>query len=328
MKWFYNLKRVVRNIIAVVAWLPLVIFAAVISGSIGENGENMQAWQAVVVLVLLAVGVVFTVFAVLARRRETKAERDAKAAARTPSETEKQRAAINNAIAENSARQAELRAQIAATKRTPAPLKKYPTKVKITAFDKRIEGAGIKAGDDVTIKFEDDAVMQSSGGYPIVDANCYVENVKIGLFPYGKYLRAIYGKLDYNCTVASIDVIDGKYEVYVDIDLPFKKDSKLPLSTKLNGVTFGDRQSALAASVVGDSVIIKHNPNDEYPNTVEVFNTALGVSVGVIPSENGEKLLKKYKAGCAFDGVITSIYGGGSGKNFGVDIMILSQIEE
>lgn len=114
MKWFYNLKRSIRIIIAVVAWLPLVIFAGVISGSIGENGENMQAWQAVVVLLLLAVGVVFTVFAVIARRRETKAERDAKAAARTPSETDKQRAAINNAIAENNARQAELRAQIKA----------------------------------------------------------------------------------------------------------------------------------------------------------------------------------------------------------------------
>ena len=114
MKWFYNLKRSIRIIIAVAAWLPLVIFAGVISGSIGENGENMQAWQAVIVLLLLAVGVVFTVFAVIARRRETKAERDAKAAARTPSETDKQRAAINNTIAENNARQAELRAQIKA----------------------------------------------------------------------------------------------------------------------------------------------------------------------------------------------------------------------
>lgn len=99
----------------------------------------------------------------------------------------------------------------------------------------------------------------------------------------------------------------------------------LPLITKLNGVTFNGRQDTLAASVVGDSVLIKHNPNDEYPNTVEVFNVALDASCGVIPSDNGEKLLKKYKAGCKFNGVITSIYGGGGGKNYGVDIMILSQ---
>lgn len=42
MKWFYNLKRAIRIVIAVAAWLPLVVFAGVISGSIGENGENMQ----------------------------------------------------------------------------------------------------------------------------------------------------------------------------------------------------------------------------------------------------------------------------------------------
>lgn len=48
MKWFYNLKRVVRVIIAVVSWLPLFIFAGVVGGSVGENGENMQTWQALI----------------------------------------------------------------------------------------------------------------------------------------------------------------------------------------------------------------------------------------------------------------------------------------
>ena len=135
------------------------------------------------------------------------------------------------------------------------------------------------------------------------------------------------GTGDYPFTLASVENIDGKYDVYIDIELPFKKDSKLPMLTKLNGVTFNNRQDALAASVVGDTVQIRHNPTAEYPNTVEVFNVALNVSVGVIPSENGEILLKKYKAGCKFDGVITSIYGGGAGRNYGVDIMILSQTE-
>ena len=121
MKWFYNLKRSIRIIIAVAAWLPLVIFAGVISGSIGENGENMQVWQAAVVLVLLAVGVVFTAFAVIARKRETKAERDAQAAARTPSETATTRPAVNTAPAAGNARQADLRAQGKATE-TSAPV--------------------------------------------------------------------------------------------------------------------------------------------------------------------------------------------------------------
>ena len=105
MKWFYNLKRAIRIVIAVAAWLPLVVFAGVISGSIGESGENMQAWQAAVVLLLLAVGVVFTVFAVIARRRETKAERDAQAAARATSETATQRPSANNTPVGDTARQ-------------------------------------------------------------------------------------------------------------------------------------------------------------------------------------------------------------------------------
>jgi len=70
MKWFYNLKRSARIIIAVVSWLPLIVFSLIIGGSIGENGENMQAWQAFLTLVLLAVPVLFLVFAIKARKRE------------------------------------------------------------------------------------------------------------------------------------------------------------------------------------------------------------------------------------------------------------------
>ena len=81
MMWFYKLKRTVRIIIAVVAWLPVFIFCGIIGGDIGENAENLQTWQAIVFLLLLAVGIAFTVFAVLARKREKQAERDAQPAA-------------------------------------------------------------------------------------------------------------------------------------------------------------------------------------------------------------------------------------------------------
>ena len=74
MKWFYSLKKSLRIVIAVCAWLPLVIFAAAISGAIGADGEGMQPWQAVVALLLLAVGVFFTVFAVIASKREKAAK--------------------------------------------------------------------------------------------------------------------------------------------------------------------------------------------------------------------------------------------------------------
>ena len=45
MKWFISLKKAYRIIIAVCAWLPLVIFLAAISGSIGADGEGVQLWQ-------------------------------------------------------------------------------------------------------------------------------------------------------------------------------------------------------------------------------------------------------------------------------------------
>ena len=316
MKWFYKLKRAVRIIIAVVAWLPLFVFAAVVGGSIGDSGENIETWQAFVVVALLAFGVVFTVFAVLARRAETKADRDAKAAARQ--------------AATSAAKPAPASAPVfvpapSPAKRQPLPLEKFPAKVQITAFEKRVDEMTLSAGDDCVIKYENSPVMVSSGGYPMIDALVYKGDKKVGIFHYGKYLRAIYGAVDYPCKIASVEKIDGKYNILIDIDLPFKKDSKLPLITKLNGVTFGERQKALAASVVGDAVVVRHSPSPEYPNTLEVFNSALDASIGVIPSESAEKLLKKYKSGCVFCGVITSLYGGGVGKNFGVDITILYQ---
>lgn len=122
MMWFYKLKRSVRVIIAVVAWLPVFIFCGIIGGDIGENAENLQTWQAIIFLLLLAVGIVFTVFAVRARNREKQAEREARAATEPqPQKPPKKRSAIDierdrlkKEIVDNQAHAAELRAQIAA----------------------------------------------------------------------------------------------------------------------------------------------------------------------------------------------------------------------
>lgn len=235
MKWFYNLKRAIRITIAVAAWLPLVIFAGVISGSIGENGENMQGWQAAVVLVLLAVGVFFTVFAVLARRRETKTERDAKAAARTPSETEKQRAAINNAIVENNDRQAELRGQIA-------------------------------------------AIERGTTAQP------------------------------------SARVING------DISFPFH--------TKAVGVTFGDCQAHIQKSKVGDPLIIKHKPTDEYPESTDIINRRTRARIGRVNSDLAWELLTAFDEGFTLDAVIADITGGGDGQNYGCNIEVTGESDD
>ena len=72
MMWFYKLKRTVRIIIAVVAWLPVFIFCGIIGGDIGENAENLQTWQAIVFLLLLAVGIAFTVLPCLPASAKSK----------------------------------------------------------------------------------------------------------------------------------------------------------------------------------------------------------------------------------------------------------------
>ena len=50
MMWFYKLKRSVRVIIAVVAWLPVIVFSGIIGGDVGDD---LQAWQAIVFLCYL-----------------------------------------------------------------------------------------------------------------------------------------------------------------------------------------------------------------------------------------------------------------------------------
>nr|DAO90659.1 MAG TPA: HIRAN domain [Caudoviricetes sp.] len=225
MRWFYNLKRAIRIVIAVAAWLPLVVFAGVISGSIGENGENMQAWQAVVVLLLLAVGVLFTVFAVIARKRETKAERDAKAAARTPSETATRSAA-------NNARQADLRTQ-GKTTETSAPVQ------------------------------------------------------------------------------PSARVING------GIVFPFH--------TKAVGVTFDDCQARIQKSKVGDPLLIKHKPTDEYPESTDIINRRTRARIGRVNSDLAWELLTVFDEGFILDGIIADITGGGDDQNLGCNIEVVGE---
>lgn len=232
MKWFYNLKRAIRIVIAVAAWLPLVVFAGVISGSIGENGENMQAWQAAVVLLLLALGVVFTVFAVIARKRETKAERDSKAVARTPSETATQRPAVNTAPAAKNARQADLRAQGKATE-TVAPAQ--PT----------------------------------------------------------------------------ARVING------DIVFPFH--------TKAVGVTFDDCQEHIQKSKVGDPLLIKHKPTEEYPESTDIINRRTRARIGRVNSNLAWEFLIAFDEGFVLDGVIANITGGGDDQNLGCNIEVVGE---
>lgn len=215
MKWFYKLKRAVRIIIAVVAWLPLFVFAAVVGGSIGDSGENIETWQAFVVVALLAVGVVFTVFAVLARRAETKADRDAKAAAR----------------------------QAATSAAKPAP-----------ASAPRV-----------------------------------------------------------------ITMSDAAIAARVNSGVTF------PLHTKAVGVTFDGCQERIQKSKVGDPLIIKHKPTDEYAESTDIINARTRGRIGRIGSDLAWALLTEFDEGFVLDGVIADITGGGDGQNYGCNIEITGE---
>jgi hypothetical protein len=218
MKWFYNLKRTVRVIIAVVAWLPVFIFCGIIGGDIGENAENLQTWQAIVFMLLLAVGVLFTVFAVLARNREKQAERDAQAAA-----TER---ATNT------------------TQATPR--------------------ADVQRPSVITMS---DAAIKSP--------------------------------------------VDGGI--------------KLPMFTKAVGVTFDNCQSCIQKSKVGDPLLIKHKPTDEYAESTDIINTRTRGRVGRINSDLAWSLLTAFDDGFVLDGEIADITGGGDGQNYGCNIKITGE---
>lgn len=325
MKWFYNLRRFVRNIIAGALWGVLVVLACVVGGVYGDDVENAPPALACVVVVVFIAAVVFTVFAIIATARQKHTDTVQSQSVTPPPPEFLQNEVINNFADITSPQKQKAAPDVFQSGRTPTPLPTHPANIKIVVFDRRIADVDVKSGDDCVIRFEKSTFMATESGNAIIDASCYVNGQKIGEFPYGKYLRAIYGSRDYNCKIASHQVIDGKHEVYIDIDLPFDIGGKLPLVTKLVGVSFENRQAYIAASVVGDALSIKHTPTDEYPNTLQVVNTAINECIGVIPSDVDAKLVKKYKSGCEFAGVVSSIYGGASGKNYGVDIVLLTQ---
>lgn len=316
MKWFYNLKRTARVIIAVVSWLPIVVFASLMSGTIGDNGENMQPWQAVLTVVFLAVGIVFLVLAVKARKREKTAENAANSTP-PPDFSTRITAPVKTPISAPS----DTSLTEPSAQKNNSTLPKYNNVVKITVFENRIKDIKINVGDDAIIKFEKDAIMRSSNGNAIIDANCYIGDIKIGLFPYAKSLRLVNGLSDYPCKVASVENKDDKTIIFVSVDLPFMIDAKLPLAVNLVGTSFDNRKDIIKNSNVGDCLRLVHEPTAEYPNVIKVYNDCADGCIGVIPKEIDEKLIKKYKVGCELYGVITSIYGGGN-KNYGVDIMI------
>ena len=73
MKWFYNLRRLYRNIIAGALWGALLLVAGIAGGIYGDNVDNMHPAVAVAVVALLVGEIVFTVFAYIEKNKEKQA---------------------------------------------------------------------------------------------------------------------------------------------------------------------------------------------------------------------------------------------------------------
>ena len=78
MKWFYNLRRLYRNIIAGALWGALLLVAGIAGGIYGDNVDNMHPAVAVAVVALLVGAIVFTVFASIATNKKKKKKKKKK----------------------------------------------------------------------------------------------------------------------------------------------------------------------------------------------------------------------------------------------------------
>ena len=75
MKWFYNLRRLYRNIIAGALWGALLLVAGIAGGIYGDNVDNMHPAVAVAVVAMLVGAIVFTVFASIAKNKQKQSKK-------------------------------------------------------------------------------------------------------------------------------------------------------------------------------------------------------------------------------------------------------------
>lgn len=97
----------------------------------------------------------------------------------------------------------------------------------------------------------------------------------------------------------------------------------LPIYTKAVGVTFDNHQENIAASKIGDALIIKHAPFGQYTESTDIINARTGGRIGRIKKELALSLLDEFDTGFVLDGEITDIIGGtDDAPHYGCNIKI------
>ena len=82
-----------------------------------------------------------------------------------------------------------------------------------------------------------------------------------------------------------------------------------PILCKAHGVTFSDRQGALAQSHAGDKLQLVHVAKESHPFNVYVYSIPLNRVLGYLEESLSKKLTKLFKKGFCIDGVVEKITG-------------------
>lgn len=308
MMWFYRLKRAVRTTIAIVSWLPFVVFAVAISPSIGENGENMQAWQAAVAIVLFAIPVFFDVLAIIARRRESNADK----AQNTAEESRPLSAAPSQRVAAEVAEKPAQRAERVVYGDVADEV------VKLTRNGgEELQGniALCSEGEDVDVEYDYDKGLYM----------CSANGFDIGYLP-----ESVGDRLPDNSRLVISEIDDAgeksvvRVAIYapVEVGVHLRRGVSFPLHTKAVGVTFGDCQAHIAQSQQGDVLTFKHAPLPQYPESTDIINERTGACVGRVNADLARALVEEFGDGFVLVGAISEITGGGEGKNLGCNVII------
>lgn len=118
---------------------------------------------------------------------------------------------------------------------------------------------------------------------------------------------------------------DSTYEIFADM----VQEVRLPLYTKAVGVTFENYQEHIRESLNGDALLIKHNPSEQFPNSVDIINSRTNKSLGHVKSELADQLIDTFGQKFILSGEISEITGGTSDRpNLRCNIQILSISEE
>lgn len=313
MKWFYNLKRAYRIIIAIVAWLPLFVCAVVFSSN-GASSEDMPPWQTLLILAFFVVGMVFTIFAIIASVKEKKAAKAdlARQLAEIKAKEDKEKAEIlNNTISNADVSELVKIGDVAYFSDEPIFVTKL---IKNTNEEMQDNLSAINIDDDVALDYDYEKMLYE----------CIVDYNTIGYLP-----EKIGDKLEGKFCIKVTDIYENDNDKYiVEVSIYPSCYIEFPLYTKAVGVTFDNRQECLKESKDGDELIIQHAPSDKYPQAVEIINRRTSKQLGHIKADLAKSMCEQFGDGFILYGVIDELTGGTDElKTCGCNIKILGKKE-